>query len=273
MHIIQHPTPNTQHPTPNTQHPTPNTLNSIKLINSNQKILYESYEKRSIDYFFQKYDTIFTEIDCRKNVNILDIGGASGYFAMALYEKFLEKKCNIFVIDTTAYDTWQEFNDKINFVKISANNIKEIFKENTFDLIFANRVFHHFVLNSWNKTIKNMFEILDQMKFILKEDGYICINDHYYNGFLFDKITSLIIYILTSCSLSPVIKLCKKMGAESAGIGVCFLSRKMWCSLFNKIGLNDIYKKDGNKLKLKWYKRVLLCAKEITLDNVMVLKR
>jgi SAM-dependent methyltransferase len=247
--------------------------NGIKLINLNQKSLYETYEKRSIDLFFGKYDEIFKEADNWENLNILDIGGASGYFAMALYEKFLKNGCNIFVVDTTKYDTWEKFNGRINFVKISANNLKQTFKENTFDLIFANRVFHHFVLESWSKTIKGMFEIMDQIKFILKNKGYLCINDHFYNGFLLDKITSFLIYTLTSCKLLLITKLCKKMGAESAGIGVCFLSEKMWYNLFSKIEFKVKYQKRGSELKLKWYKKILLCVRDITLDNVIILKK
>jgi ubiquinone/menaquinone biosynthesis C-methylase UbiE len=119
---------------------------------------------------------MFEKIKERKNIKILDIGGGSGYFAMAMYEKFYKNNCEIFVIDTTKYNTWEQNSDKIKFIENSANNLKILFESNTFDIIFANRVFHHFIQNTWEKSIEGMFGIMEQITFVLKEDGYFCID-------------------------------------------------------------------------------------------------
>jgi ubiquinone/menaquinone biosynthesis C-methylase UbiE len=83
---------------------TPN--NSVRTINLHQKDKYEDYEGKSVNAYLERYSSIFEKINDRQNINILDIGGASGHFAMALYKRFEENNCRIFVIDTTRYDTW-----------------------------------------------------------------------------------------------------------------------------------------------------------------------
>jgi len=48
-----------------------------------------------------------------KEINILDRGGGSGNFALALFRYFAEKgiKAKIFVLDITRYSTWEQYGD------------------------------------------------------------------------------------------------------------------------------------------------------------------
>jgi hypothetical protein len=90
---------------------------------------------------------------------------------------------------------------------------------------------------------------------------------------LYDKITSKIIYTLTSCTFSPVIALCKKLGAESSGVGVCFLSKKMWLNMFLQAGfVVETLHEDENR---KWnvFRKVGLLIKSNSLNNVFILKK
>jgi hypothetical protein len=88
---------------------------------------------------------------------------------------------------------------------------------------------------------------------------------------LYDKITSKIIYALTSCKIQQVAELCRKLGAESAGTGVCFLSKKMWLNLLlkNNYKINNLTE-NKKPLKLKIYKKIFLCIKKITLNNIII---
>jgi ubiquinone/menaquinone biosynthesis C-methylase UbiE len=207
----------------------------------------------------------------RKNLKILDIGGASGNFALSLSEFFSNIKCEIFVVDTTQYETWMQYKNKINFIEGSANKLTTIFREEKFDLIFANRVFHHFINRTWEKTIHGMIEIMKQIFTLLKQDGVFCINDHFYNGLFYDKATSKIIYMLTSCTLQPIVKLCKKLGAESAGVGACFLSKKMWITILTNTGfIIDRIMESEKAFKVNKIKKICLCNKSIVLDNIIL---
>jgi ubiquinone/menaquinone biosynthesis C-methylase UbiE len=247
--------------------------NSIKIINLHQKGKYEGYEEESVSGYFYRYNSVFEKFKDRQNINILDIGGASGHFAIALYKKFEKNNCKVFVVDTTRYSTWDEEESKVEFIESSADNLKKLFKENTFDIVFANLVFHHFVKSTWKKSLEGMHEIMNQIAFIMKKGGYFLVSDHFYNGFLWDKATNRIVYTLTTCSLSPIIKLCKKMGAESAGIGVCFLSEKMWYDLFSRASIEVERVHYGVELGMKWYKKLLLCRKSILLNNMIILRK
>jgi SAM-dependent methyltransferase len=246
----------------------------IKKINDHQQRLYENYEKKSIENYLDKFSVVLEFYKAKQEINILDIGGASGYFAMGLYKYFNEKNCKIVVFDSTKYDTWSAFSDKIDFVESSVDNLGKYFLDETFDIVFANRVFHHFVRNTWKETIGGINKVIGTIYSKLKKDGYFCILDHFYNGFMFDKITSKIVYSLTSCNISVIKYICKKFGAESAGVGVCFLSKKMWKNILAK---NDFKIKNlienKKELKLKMHKKILLCARKINLDNVIICER
>jgi ubiquinone/menaquinone biosynthesis C-methylase UbiE len=210
------------------------------------------------------------------NIKILDIGGASGYFSFALCNYFAEIECEIIVLDNTRYSTWSEFGDKLKFVENTASNLRKIFSENTFDLIFANRVFHHFVKDSWNNTITGIEDIMDQISAILKTDGYFCITDYFYDGMLFDTSASKIIYSLTSCKMPLLVRIFRKIEAKSAGVGVCFLSKKMWVNSLNKNGflIDRIY--EGHKLKRGLFREIIykfiLFIKNCQEDIILICK-
>jgi ubiquinone/menaquinone biosynthesis C-methylase UbiE len=251
-----------------------NDKSSIKIINSHQKHLYEAYEETNSKIYMDNYSDVLERIKTKDDIRILDIGGAGGHFAAQLY-KFLDgMKRKITVLDSTEYGAWETYSRDIEFIKESVDNIDKLFSENTFDIVFANKVFHHFVKGSWKGTINGIKESLRKIYKILKTDGLLCAADHFYNGMVYDEITSRIIYGLTSCSIPAVVKTCKKLGAESAGTGVCFLSKKMWIKYIGEGGfkieeINEI----GRELKLKLYKKILLCAKKITLGNVIICKK
>jgi SAM-dependent methyltransferase len=123
---------------------------------------------------------------------------------MSLRSCFPDKSCEIFVLDTTQYDTWTKNADKVTFVKDSAENLGKLFAEETVDLIFANRVFHHFVKSSWRKSFRGMACIMRQAALTLKKNGLLCITDHFYEGRLHHTSASRVIYALTSISFAPI---------------------------------------------------------------------
>lgn len=251
-----------------------NDNNSIKIINSHQKELYETYEEGSAKIYLDNYSYVLEKIKTKDEVKILDIGGASGHYAVELYNYLAGRKRKITVLDSAKYDTWEKYSTEIEFIEESADNIEKLFSENTFDIVFANRVFHHFVRGTWKETMKGIRETTREIYKVLNKDGWFCITDHFYNGMAYDKSSSRIIYGLTSCSLPVIVKVCKRLGAESAGVGVCFLSQKTWINYLEDAGFK-IEKMNENKkeLKLKLYKKLLLCSKKITLDNIIICKK
>lgn len=136
-----------------------------------------------------------------------------------------------------------------------------MFRENTFDVVFAKYVFHHFVKDSWAKSIKGMNSIMKQIHFVLKDGAYLCIIDQFYNGFPFDASASKMIYMFTSCKLPFLAKVFKKLGAQSAGTGVCFLSKRMWLRFLSNSGFVIETIEEPPPTRRKWYEHLGLLLK------------
>jgi SAM-dependent methyltransferase len=264
--------------------------NNIKTINTYQQQMYDRFEKETARQLFDGYIDVLEKMKSRntlkdinigeflrvgggKSLKIIDLGGGAGYFASLLRSYFPDKRCEIFVIDTTQYDTWEKYAGQITFIKDSAENLIKLFAEETFDLVFANRVFHHFVKNSWKESFKGMADIMKQIAFILKKNGHLCITDYFYNGGLNHSLTSRIIYMLTSIKFKPVVALFRKMDAKTAGIGVCFLSKNMWLNLFYQADFSIDALIEGTNFKLPWYKKVCVFNKNSSEDNIIVLQK
>ena len=247
----------------------------MDIINAHQQLLYEKYERKSIEEDINRFQEVLSKYSGYDKVRILDIGGASGTFALALSD-FFNNKTEIYVLDNSAYTTWQEaeYTARIHFINDSVENLKSVFKDGKpFDLIFANRVFHHFIGKGWKKSLKGMDDVLTQLRQLLAENGTLCIKDHFYNGMVFDKATSFIIFTMTTCKIPAIAKIVQKNGAHSAGVGVCFQSEQMWLERIKKNGLiiGGLDKRPYKRLAPK--KRFLLLCKEYSLDNAIYVKK
>jgi ubiquinone/menaquinone biosynthesis C-methylase UbiE len=252
----------------------PMKTNDIKTINAHQQQIYDEFEKETAAQLIEGYVDILTGGGGGGNtLKILDIGGGGGYFALSLRSYFSDEHCEIFVVDTTQYDTWKKYANQVTFVNASAENLSKLFREETFDLVFANRVFHHFVRNSWSESFNGMADIAKQVAFILKKDGFFCITDYFYDGWLHHTLTSKILYTLTSIKFAPVATLFRKLDAKTAGVGVCFLSKKMWFNLFAQAGFIVSILKKGRNFKLPWYQKLGSFNKSSSEDNVIILRK
>jgi ubiquinone/menaquinone biosynthesis C-methylase UbiE len=251
-----------------------NKKKSTKIINEHQRIQYENMEKEISKGLLLEFDDILSKYKNNNSIKILDIGGASGNFALTVKEYFAGINCEVIVIDNTKFETWTEFSNKITFIETSVDNLDTVFKENMFDIIFANRVFHHFVRESWKETVCGMKSIMGKIYKTLKQDGHLCIVDHFFDGMLFDKISSKLVYTISSCTFKPILAISKRIGVESAGIGVCFLSYNMWIELLreNNFIIERLKRTDNERMK-EWYKKICFLNRRNTLDNIMVCKK
>lgn len=240
-------------------------------INDHQKTLYETYDLQGCKRYFDSYEKYLARFSDKKNLKILDIGGASGHFALLLKQYFSENGVEVYVLDTMQYSTWakEELGDKIHFICDSAENLSKLFSENTFDIIFANRVFHHLVDKTWAKTLRGVERCMNAIQQILKEDGLLCIMELFYNGMVFDSSTSFLIYSLTSIKNPAFSGIVKKLGAATAGIGVCFQSEKMWLRLLDKCGFQIAHIERSEYYKLPGIKRLGLLSKNVSRNNII----
>lgn len=103
---------------------------------------------------------------------------------------------------------------------------------------------------------------------------FFCITDFIYDGFIFDTAPSRLIYWLTSCTTPVWTKIFKKFGAVSTGVGVCFLSKRTWRSLFASSGLTvDIYQEGviDKRKGIKILYDICFLIKKCVVKNIFVL--
>lgn len=245
----------------------------MKKINDHQKAIYEDYEHGSAERFLTRYSNQLANFIPKKDIQILDIGGGSGYFAYLL-KKYFNGNAEIYVIDTCEYDSWRSdaLGNDVHFICDSVENVDTLFHNHKFDIVFVNRAFHHFVDSSWRKTLLNMEKHMVNIQKILKKDGFFLIMDHFYDGIIFDSAASFIIYTLTSLKNPLLIKLFKKFGAKSSGVGVCFQSEKMWIKRIKNSNLSIESIDYGNACDINPLKKICLLCKKITHDNIMIIK-
>ena len=243
----------------------------MEVINRHQTELYGSFAKSEGMKHLERYLTYLQEFENRKKIRILDIGGATGHLAYLLKKYYEHNGAEVYVVDSTSYDTWSEsgFGNDVHFICDSVENLKDLFEDNTFDLIFANRVFHHFVQSSWQRSLKGIDECMQTIHSLLKVDGCFCIMDHFYNGALIDSGSSFLVYTFTSIHNPLIAKLVKKMGAESAGVGTCFLSEQMWKHKLGKSGFDIIHIERTIPDKMTLAKRILM-FKNASRDNLII---
>lgn len=249
--------------------------NKIVTINNTQKEYYEKVDLRNSKIHLKRY---FELIDLNKfnnKITILDVGGGSGHFTKEVcgYLKDKNYEVEAYVIDTTKYESWDTFKDEITFCKGSVENIDQYLGNLRFDLIFCNRVFHHFVTDTYSETLLMMKTCMNKLQHQLSSQGRLCIMDYFYDGLLMDAFPSWIIYQCTSQKNVFLINLFRKLGSKSAGSGVCFQSEKMWRKLIDKCGLDIAVFERGWISPINIIKRIIFLCHQPIENNIFICTR
>jgi Methyltransferase domain len=156
--------------------------------------------------------------------NFIDVGGGNGNFADRLLDAYPRSTGT--VLDNSQLLLGR---NSVHLRKTllceSIENLDSVITKK-YDLIFFNWVFHHLVGNSYAESRRNITSSLVLASKFLSDRGRISVLDNMYNGSTVDGLPSRLIYGATSSKL--LAKVVKKGGANTAGVGVCFLSQKQW---------------------------------------------
>lgn len=124
------------------------------------------------------------------------------------------------------------------------------------DIIFCNWLLHHLVSDTYGATRMNITNALRMAKSLLSERGYFSIFENMYDGLYFDNLPSRLIFGLTANrTMAPVLR---RLGANTAGCGVCFLSREKWDETVKQAGLTIESYTDDDPWPIAFYRRALL---------------
>ena len=193
-----------------------------------------------------------------KAFTFLDIGGGNGVFTDRLLDKYPKSQA-ILLDNATNLIEINKHNPRKKIILDSAENLEIYLKENHVDLIFINWVLHHLVSDSYSKTRHNVLNILKTVK-NNPNVKYFAVFENMYNGILFDNLPSKIIFYLTS--LKSIKAIVRRMGANTAGVGVAFLSKKTWTNIFtNVFGKNSFEVVDFESWKIPFLRQLFLHIK------------
>lgn len=174
--------------------------------------------KEQIDRDFPKGDFTF-----------LDVGGGNGLFADRLLSNYPKSRGTV-LDNSELLLAKNKSNSRKSLICDSVEHLAQL--DGKYDLICFNWLLHHLVGNSYSETRQNMSAALEAVIPLLTPRGRVSIFENMYNGLIFDGLPSHLIFTLTSNQ--AIAGLTKKMGANTAGVGVCFLSHNQWFSTITK---------------------------------------
>jgi ubiquinone/menaquinone biosynthesis C-methylase UbiE len=192
--------------------------------------------------------------------SFLDIGGGNGKFTDRVLSSFTES--NGYLFDNSSYLlSLNTTNQRKTVVSSSVEEIENILGDQKFDIIFMNWVLHHFVTGSYSSSMKTQVNILRKARKLLNENGKIIVLENLPEGIFGETICSFIINRITSSKiLAPIVK---KMGGNTAGVGICFLGEKQWLKQFlrSELSVEMLFK--TAKFEVNPIKKALLTIKDI----------
>jgi ubiquinone/menaquinone biosynthesis C-methylase UbiE len=164
----------------------------------------------------------------------LDIGGGNGVFCDRILDRFPLAEGTVLDSSELLLSRNRSHTRK-RLVDDTAEHLERRFSPHSFDVIFVNWLLHHLVGETYHQTLGNMATMLKSASSLLSSRGGISIFENVYDGFLIDNLPGALIYQATSSRLLAPIA--RRLGANTAGVGVCFLSERKWTSVIEQAGL------------------------------------
>ena len=176
--------------------------------------------------------------------SLLDVGGGNGNFADLVLHHYPESTA--MVVDLSDQLLSKNKPDPRKQVRRgSATELAHI--PGPFDVVSCNWLLHHLVGDSYRQSLTNIEGTLAQCRRLLSPRGRLCIWENRYDGMLLDGVPGRLIYSLTS--MRSIAKLTRALGANTAGVGVCFQSNRQWHHHFDEAGLSVRDELDDSKFK------------------------
>jgi SAM-dependent methyltransferase len=205
-------------------------ISEVRLLEQEQT---EAFDTEYVD------DNLFTMVT--KNIErhfhredsipMMDVGGGNGRFS----DKILNHYPNVDITILEPESTLLEKNAYHKNKTLYSNTFQNFPEDKSdFGIIEFNWVLHHFVSHSYASTYDLQLKSLEKAYKLLKPGGIVVIFENFYEGFFNDDMPGNVVYHLTSSSALKNIT--KRLGANTAGVGVCFHSQKEWTKMLNAAG-------------------------------------
>jgi len=204
--------------------------NTVKLLDSNQT---QSFDTEYVDdYLFsivvKAVDQYLTNID---KGEVIDVGGGNGMFIDRVLDYYPNFSATLVEPESTLLHK-NSSRDNKKLIESTFQDFPESPKST--DLITLNWVLHHFVGCNYSNTYQLQLQALKKCYNLLKPGGIVFIFENFYEGKWVNDMPGSIIYHLTASSLMKEVT--KKLGANTAGVGVSFHSRNTWINMLKESG-------------------------------------
>jgi len=174
----------------------------------------------------------------------LDMGGGVGRLTDKILDEF--PKSRGLVLDNSEYLlSKNRVHNRKTLLCASAQWVDTIFADRRFDIVFIHDLLHHLVCETYKDSRQAILNTLVLTKMMLSSCGRVSVWENLYSGAIVDSLPSHIIFHVTSSKL--LCRLTKRLGANTAGVGACFLSEKQWHTVLNNAGLRVLKYKDVNQ--------------------------
>ena len=194
----------------------------------------------------------------------LDLGGGTGRFADLLLAHYpLAEGC---VFDSSELLLAKNKPDqRKQLVCDSVENLGKL--DGRFDLVAVHWLLHHLVGNSYAQTTTNQRSSLRGLASLLSERGRVSLFENNYQGLLLGALPGWLIYQATS--MRALAALTRRLGANTAGVGVCFRSERQWRAMIAATGFKivDYGEPDQWRWPLRWYWRVFLLLHRVRVGH------
>ncbi|MDR1671425.1 MAG: class I SAM-dependent methyltransferase [Alistipes sp.] len=178
------------------------------------------------------WDAVTTAIDRdfpSDEFTFMDIGGGNGVFTDRILERYPRSRA-LLLDNAAGLLSINKPHPRKTIIDDTAANLASHLSDNTVDLVFINWVLHHLVSPTWRGTRGNVTTLLGA----LASDANVrrvCVFENSYNGLVFNNLPGRLIF--ESTSLKWLSGFTRRMGANTAGVGVAFRSRRAWERLFD----------------------------------------
>jgi SAM-dependent methyltransferase len=167
---------------------------------------------------------------------LLDIGGGNGRFLDHVLTAF--PRCEGVLVDNSQYMLAKNIEHaRKRLVLGSALEVDKVAAPESCDLITFNLILHHLVGPSYDSTHKSVMRALRDASLLLRPQGHMIVYEQVYDGLVDAIEPGAIIFALTRLQIPLVTATLRRMGANTAGVGVCFRSSMSWTALFRAAGL------------------------------------
>lgn len=214
-----------------------------------------------------RWDTVKARIDQdfpNGDFCFLDVGGGNGVFTDRLLGAYPNASGTV-LDNSELLLSRNKKNERKTLVCESAENLSRIMEK--FDLVCVHWLLHHLIGDSYGQTRRNQLAMLESLIGLLTKRGRISLFENMCNGWLIDNLPGQIIYQITSVKV--IAGITRRLGANTAGVGVCYLSKNAWFSTIRKSGLEVLnYSEPDNwvwPLRPEW--RIFLHMRNIRVGH------